>query len=210
MSDGISRREFVVTSTAGLAAAAASPAFGAVAGRPMISAEARPRPVVIASGNGHRFKNGGNKTCVETAFAQMMQGDRRARRARSPASTSSSSIRSTRASATAACRTPTASCSSTPAACTARRSAPAASARIEGVRTPSLVALKRDGGDRPSPDRRQGRAGVRAQHGLQDRGRPEHPSARARPGSNGSGGPIRCTTSIRSSARRRCGRSIST
>src|SRR5687768_2709511 len=32
------------------------------------------RPVVIASANGHRYTNGGPKTCVETAFEQMMQG----------------------------------------------------------------------------------------------------------------------------------------
>jgi N4-(beta-N-acetylglucosaminyl)-L-asparaginase len=30
--------------------------------------------VVIASANGHRYTNGGPKTCVETAFEQMMQG----------------------------------------------------------------------------------------------------------------------------------------
>ena len=70
MSDGMSRREFVVTSTAGFAAAA-SPAFGA---SPTMITQKRPRPVVIASGNGHKYKNGGDKTCVETAFARMMQG----------------------------------------------------------------------------------------------------------------------------------------
>jgi N4-(beta-N-acetylglucosaminyl)-L-asparaginase len=32
------------------------------------------RPVVVASANGHRYKNGGPKTCVETAFEQMVQG----------------------------------------------------------------------------------------------------------------------------------------
>jgi N4-(beta-N-acetylglucosaminyl)-L-asparaginase len=32
------------------------------------------KPVVVASGNGHRFKNGGDKTGVETAFAQMTRG----------------------------------------------------------------------------------------------------------------------------------------
>ena len=32
------------------------------------------RPVVIASANGHRYTNGGPKTCVETAFEQMMAG----------------------------------------------------------------------------------------------------------------------------------------
>ena len=32
------------------------------------------RPVVVASANGHRYTNGGTRTCVETAFEQMMQG----------------------------------------------------------------------------------------------------------------------------------------
>src|SRR5258708_5666642 len=71
MSDRISRREFVVTSTAGLAAAAAGPAFGQA---PVMMTKKSAKPVVIASGNGHNFKNGGDKTCIETAFAEMMQG----------------------------------------------------------------------------------------------------------------------------------------
>src|SRR5580765_7992785 len=71
MSDGISRREFVVTSTAGLAAAAAGPAFGQA---PTMMTRNRVKPVVIASGNGHSFKNGGDKTCIETAFALMAGG----------------------------------------------------------------------------------------------------------------------------------------
>ena len=32
------------------------------------------RPVVIASANGNRFRNGGNMTCVEKAFSEMMRG----------------------------------------------------------------------------------------------------------------------------------------
>jgi N4-(beta-N-acetylglucosaminyl)-L-asparaginase len=70
MSERISRREFVATSTAGLAAAA-TPAFGRA---PAMRTQRRPKPVVIASGNGHKYKNGGTRTCVETAFAMMMQG----------------------------------------------------------------------------------------------------------------------------------------
>lgn len=31
-------------------------------------------PVVIASANGHRYKNGGDLTCVEKAFTEMMEG----------------------------------------------------------------------------------------------------------------------------------------
>jgi N4-(beta-N-acetylglucosaminyl)-L-asparaginase len=71
MSEGISRREFVVTSTAGLAAAAAGPAFGQA---PTMTTGNRAKPTVIASGNGHIFKNGGSKTCIETAFERMMGG----------------------------------------------------------------------------------------------------------------------------------------
>ncbi len=108
----------------------------------------------------------------------------------------------TRASATAACRTPTASSSSTRAACTGRRSAPAASPRIEGVRTPSKVAQLVDGRDRSPPAGRQGRAGIRARDGLQDRRRPQHRELARQRGWNGSGAPIRCTTWIRRSARR--------
>jgi N4-(beta-N-acetylglucosaminyl)-L-asparaginase len=32
-------------------------------------------PVVVASANGHRFTNGGTKTCVETAFDRIARGD---------------------------------------------------------------------------------------------------------------------------------------
>jgi len=32
------------------------------------------RPVVIASGNGNRFKNGGDRTCVEEAFRLLVSG----------------------------------------------------------------------------------------------------------------------------------------
>src|SRR4051812_32789379 len=81
MSEPISRREFVVASTAGLAAAAATPAFGhpstpsTSSGQgPAMITRKRAKPAVIASGNGHQFKNGGDKTCIETAFTLMMQG----------------------------------------------------------------------------------------------------------------------------------------
>lgn len=67
----VNRREFVKAGTAaGLAAAA-----------PVTSAAAAPairrqsiRPVVVASANGQQYKNGGEKTCVETAFERMMSG----------------------------------------------------------------------------------------------------------------------------------------
>jgi N4-(beta-N-acetylglucosaminyl)-L-asparaginase len=66
----LNRREFVVTgAAAGIAAAA--PAFGQ--GPAMITSGGK--PVVVSSSNGHRFKNGGDKTCVETAFAKIVKGD---------------------------------------------------------------------------------------------------------------------------------------
>jgi N4-(beta-N-acetylglucosaminyl)-L-asparaginase len=73
----ISRRDFVkVSAAAGLASAIgamsaavtdATPAAPAVRG-------GRARPAVVASANGHRYTNGGTKTCVETAFAAMTGG----------------------------------------------------------------------------------------------------------------------------------------
>jgi N4-(beta-N-acetylglucosaminyl)-L-asparaginase len=70
MPDRISRRDFVVTSTAGFAAAAAAPAFSQA---PAVMKKSV-KPTVIASANGHRYKNGGTMTCVEKAFSLMTQG----------------------------------------------------------------------------------------------------------------------------------------
>ena len=70
MNDKISRREFVVTTAAGVAAAAAGTHTEARA----IMTQARVQPVVVASANGHQFKNGGAKTAVEQAFAMMTSG----------------------------------------------------------------------------------------------------------------------------------------
>ena len=41
---------------------------------PAVIARGSVRPVVIASGNGHRYRNGGTQTCIERAFAQMAEG----------------------------------------------------------------------------------------------------------------------------------------
>jgi N4-(beta-N-acetylglucosaminyl)-L-asparaginase len=71
MTDKISRREFVVASTASLAAAASTPAF---AQAPAVMTKKSVTPTVISSDNGNRYKNGGDKTCVQTAFALMMSG----------------------------------------------------------------------------------------------------------------------------------------
>jgi len=71
MPDRISRREFVVTSTAGIAAAAAVPA---VSQSPAMITKTSVKPVVISSANGNKFKNGGAQTCVEKAFSMMTSG----------------------------------------------------------------------------------------------------------------------------------------
>lgn len=71
MSNTLTRREFVQVGTAaGLALGAPAPLFGQA---PAVRTGGV-RPVVIASANGHRFKNGGPRTCVETAFELMTKG----------------------------------------------------------------------------------------------------------------------------------------
>ncbi len=72
MARKINRREFVRTGTAaGLASAAARSAF---AQAPTMMTPKSVRPIVVASGNGHRFKNGGPVTCVEKAFGMITSG----------------------------------------------------------------------------------------------------------------------------------------
>src|SRR5262245_18251819 len=62
MPSRINRREFM----AGTAGAGVAAAVG-----PTILTQGATRPVVIASANGHQYKNGGTKTAVETAFEKM-------------------------------------------------------------------------------------------------------------------------------------------
>src|SRR3954469_1891982 len=69
----LSRRDFVKSGAAGVAAAAV-PASAARQTAPTMMTKNGVNPVVISSANGHYDKNGGNKTCVETAFAAMTQG----------------------------------------------------------------------------------------------------------------------------------------
>jgi N4-(beta-N-acetylglucosaminyl)-L-asparaginase len=69
MPDRLSRREFVVASTAGIAAAAAP----ALSRAPAVMKKSV-RPTVISSANGHHYKNGGTMTCVEQAFSMMTNG----------------------------------------------------------------------------------------------------------------------------------------
>jgi N4-(beta-N-acetylglucosaminyl)-L-asparaginase len=67
----ISRRNFV----AGAAAAGVGALVPAtVAAAPVVHVR-RARPVVVASANGHMFRNGGELTCVETVFQRMTRGE---------------------------------------------------------------------------------------------------------------------------------------
>ena len=73
MTKGISRRDFVLTGAAAGLAAGTPLASGAQAARPKIGN--RVKPVVIASSNGYTMKNGGKLSCVETAFARIVDGE---------------------------------------------------------------------------------------------------------------------------------------
>src|SRR6187455_2166051 len=69
----LNRRQFVQTTTAAAAAAVAVPKT-LFAQAPTVMTPKSVKPVVIASNNGHQFKNGGTKTCVETAFSMITGG----------------------------------------------------------------------------------------------------------------------------------------
>src|SRR5258708_32511079 len=72
MARGLSRRDFAKT---GAAAGAAFAAANRAAAEPRAPAAiSGSKPIVIASANGNKFKNGGPRTCVAEAFARMLQG----------------------------------------------------------------------------------------------------------------------------------------
>jgi N4-(beta-N-acetylglucosaminyl)-L-asparaginase len=73
MARRVSRRDFVKTGAAGVAAAAVPLGAGQQPG-PAVITKRGVKPVVISSANGHYFKHGGTHTCVETAFEAMTQG----------------------------------------------------------------------------------------------------------------------------------------
>jgi N4-(beta-N-acetylglucosaminyl)-L-asparaginase len=81
MSNGINRRDFMATTAAAGLAAAASPIVGATGlgpapGKaPEVRVQSSVRPVVVASANGQTRRNGGPKSCVETAYEKMMAGE---------------------------------------------------------------------------------------------------------------------------------------
>ena len=66
------RREFVKKAAFGVSAVAAIPetVFGQA---PAVMTKGV-KPLVIASSNGHKFKNGGPQTCVEKAFSMITAG----------------------------------------------------------------------------------------------------------------------------------------
>jgi N4-(beta-N-acetylglucosaminyl)-L-asparaginase len=74
----INRREFVQTTTAASVAAATAPLFAQSSTKsgqaPTMMTPKSVKPVVISSSNGNRFKNGGSKMCVETAFGMIAGG----------------------------------------------------------------------------------------------------------------------------------------
>ena len=68
----LNRREFVLSGTAASVVAVAGTRAPAQA--PTVMTRSGVKPVVISSANGHKYKNGGSKTCVETAFSMMTDG----------------------------------------------------------------------------------------------------------------------------------------
>ena len=68
MAPRLNRRQFVTSAAVGLAAAAPGSAIGRA---PAVRTSRSVAPVVVASANGHRYRNGGTETCVETAFRLM-------------------------------------------------------------------------------------------------------------------------------------------
>ncbi len=72
MTDKLSRRDFVRKTAATAIATGASPLL---AQAPAVRTRRTTGPVVIASENGHQFKNGGPRTCVEEAYRRMVAGE---------------------------------------------------------------------------------------------------------------------------------------
>src|SRR5256885_2428470 len=69
----MNRRRFVQSSVAGGLTLAVTPR--ALFGQAPTVMNSKPvKPVVIASANGNKFKNGGEMTCVQKAFTMMTQG----------------------------------------------------------------------------------------------------------------------------------------
>ncbi len=73
MAKKFSRRDFVKVGAAAGALVGARTVLGQQA--PAIGKSRQALPVVISSANGHRFKNGGERTCVEEAYQRIARGE---------------------------------------------------------------------------------------------------------------------------------------
>ena len=171
MSRRMDRRQFVLTgaAAAGLGTLATESARAAAHGQATSTAGQGPtmmtpksvKPVVIASSNGNRYKNGGQMAGVETAFKLMAKGD---------------DVLDALIAGVNLCELdpedtsvgygglPNADGVVQLDSCCMHGPKKRAGgvACIEGVRTPSIVARMVMRDDRSSPARRRGRAGVRA------------------------------------------------
>ena len=171
MSDSISRRQFVKTGAA--ASVAAGLASAATGQGPSVLVRKATPPVVIASSNGHEHKNGGAAHLRRGGLAADREGRGRARvvdrrRQHRRARPRGHERRLRRAAERRRRRA-------------ARlllhaRSQQARRRRRLARRRAHAVARRQDGArpHRPPPAGRARRAGLRAQHGLFDRGRPQH------------------------------------
>jgi N4-(beta-N-acetylglucosaminyl)-L-asparaginase len=72
MGDSLNRRDFVAASA--LAGAALAFPENLLGQAPAVRRSTAAKPVVIASANGHRSRDGAGKTCVQKAFEMMVQG----------------------------------------------------------------------------------------------------------------------------------------
>jgi N4-(beta-N-acetylglucosaminyl)-L-asparaginase len=72
MADKINRRDFMTT-TAGAGILAAARPLAESSG-PAVIVQGATRPVIVASSNAFRFRNGGKLTCIETAWEKMTAG----------------------------------------------------------------------------------------------------------------------------------------
>lgn len=77
----MNRRDFMATTAAAGLAAAAGPIARATGATPVpdkapeVRVQSNVRPVVVASANGQTRRNGGSRSCVETAWEKMMAGE---------------------------------------------------------------------------------------------------------------------------------------
>lgn len=72
MTHRINRRDFVVSGAA--ASLSLTIPCGARSQAPAVITRSAARPLVIASGNGNKYRNGGTQTCVEKAFSMITSG----------------------------------------------------------------------------------------------------------------------------------------